>query len=249
LDLGNGVKTNTKMPYPAIGNGTFPGILLSPGSGIADKNETIGFVHNYGTKSPTPLWQISQYLSERGSKVLWYDKRGVGANQIILDTDVWRNGTVNDLIQDSKKALNVLTQQPKVDSKRIIIIGHSKGILYDPRVVIDNSTKVKNIILIGTLAQNPVKVLYYYQVVSFPLQYAGQILDKNYTGLISINQIVTDPLLKNFLVPFSVLQSNNIKDVTAALIKHFGTMGYISIDKQLVSLLIKNMKILQIPIL
>ena len=59
MDLGNGVKTNTQISYPAIGNGPFPGILLIPGSGIADKNETIGFVHNYGPKSPTPLWQIS----------------------------------------------------------------------------------------------------------------------------------------------------------------------------------------------
>ena len=41
-------------------------------------------------------------------------------------------------------------------------------------------------------------------------------------------------------MPFSVLQSNNIKDVTAALIKHFGTSGYISIDKQLVSALVKK---------
>jgi hypothetical protein len=88
LDLGNGVKTNTKMSYLAIGNGPFPGILLIPGSCIADKNETIGFVHNYGPKSPTPLWQISQYLSERGFEVLRHDKRGVGANQTILDTDV-----------------------------------------------------------------------------------------------------------------------------------------------------------------
>jgi hypothetical protein len=83
--------------------------------------------------------------------------------------------------------MDVLIQQPKVDSKRITIIGHSEGTLYAPRVAIDNSTKVKNIILMGTLAQNPVKILYYYQVVSFPLQYPAQILDKNHTGLISIN--------------------------------------------------------------
>ena len=42
--------------------------------------------------------------------------------------------TANDLIQDSKKALNVLIQQPEVDTKRISIIGHSEGTLYAPRV-------------------------------------------------------------------------------------------------------------------
>ena len=68
--------------------------------------------------------------------------------------------------------MDVLIQQPEVDPKRITIIGHSEGTFYAPRVAIDNSMKVKNIILMGTLAQNPVKVLYYYQVISFPLQYA-----------------------------------------------------------------------------
>ena len=83
-----------------------------------------------------------------------YDKRGIGANYTILNTNVWGNATVNDLIQDSKKALNVLIQQPEVDPKRISIIGHSEGTSYAPRVAIDNSTKVKNIILMGTVAQN-----------------------------------------------------------------------------------------------
>ena len=150
----------------------FLGVLLIPGSGAVDKNGTLGFVHKYGPKPPTPYLQIGQYLSERGFAVLRYDKRGVGANNTILDTNVWGNTTANDLIQDSKKALNVLIQQPEVDPKRISIIGHSEGTLYTPRVAIDNSTNVKNIILMGALAQNPVKVVEYYQDVSLPLEYA-----------------------------------------------------------------------------
>src|SRR5437867_3135874 len=148
IDLGNGVKTNAQLTLPAIGKGPFPGVLLIPGSGAVDMNETL-------TKNAKPFWQIAQYLSERGFAVLRYDKRGVGANYTILDTNVWGNTTANDLIQDSKKGLNVLIQQPEVDPKRISIIGHSEGILYAPRVAIDNSTNVKNIILVGVLAQNP----------------------------------------------------------------------------------------------
>ena len=83
-----------------------------------------------------------------------YDKRGVGAN-FTIDQNVWGNATVNDLIQDSKKALNVLIQQPEVDPKRISIIGHSEGAIIAPRVAIDNSTKVKNIILMGTVSSEP----------------------------------------------------------------------------------------------
>src|SRR5256885_8576760 len=181
IDLGNGVKTNAQLTLPAIGKGPFPGVLLIAGSGAQDKNETLGFVHKNGPKPPTPFWQIAQYLSERGFAVLRYDKRGVGANSTIINSNIWGNATTNDLIQDSKKALNVLIQQPEVDPKRISIVGHSEGTLYAPRVAIDNSTKVKNIILMGTLAQNPLTVVEYYQDVFLPTEYAAQVLDKNQT--------------------------------------------------------------------
>jgi len=62
-----------------------------------------------GLNPPTPFWQIAQYLSERRFGLLRYDKRDVGANNT-FDTNVWGNTTVNDPIQDSKKALNVLRQ-------------------------------------------------------------------------------------------------------------------------------------------
>jgi uncharacterized protein len=105
IDLGNGVKTNAQLTYPAVGKGPFPGVLLIHGSGANDKNGTLGFVHKNGPKPPTPLWQIAQYLSERGFAVLRYDKRGVSAN-FTINPNVWGNTTVNDLIQDSKKALH-----------------------------------------------------------------------------------------------------------------------------------------------
>jgi len=165
IDLGHGVKTNSQLTYPAVGKGPFPGVLLIHGSGANDKNGTLGFVHRNGPKPPTPLWQIAQYLSERGFAVLRYDKRGVGAN-FTIDQNVWGNATANDLIQDSKKALNVLIHQPEVDPKRISIIGHSEGTIYAPRIAIDNSTKVKNIILMGTVAQNA-SDLFQYQGVYY----------------------------------------------------------------------------------
>ncbi|MFZ0327821.1 MAG: alpha/beta hydrolase, partial [Nitrososphaeraceae archaeon] len=135
IDLGNGVKTNAQLTYPAIGKGPFPGVLLIQGAGAI-------------TSSP----EIDPYLSERGFAVLQYDKRGtIGANHTILDTNVCGNATVNDLIHDAEKALNILTLQPEVDPKRISIIGHSEGTDIVPRVAIDNSTKVKNIVLMGTV--------------------------------------------------------------------------------------------------
>jgi uncharacterized protein len=148
IDLGNGVKTNAQLTYPAIGKGPFPAVVLIQGSGAIDMNSTF-------TKNAKLFWQISQYLSERGFAVLRYDKRGIGATSYtISNSSVWGNATANDFMHDAQKALNVLIQQPEVDPKRISILGHSEGTLYAPRVAIDNSTKVKNVILMATLAQN-----------------------------------------------------------------------------------------------
>jgi pimeloyl-ACP methyl ester carboxylesterase len=246
IDLGNGVKTSAQLTLPAVGEGPFPGVLLVHGSGANDKNGTLGFIHKNGPKPLTSLWQIAQYLSERGFAVLRYDKRGIGAN-FTINQNVWGNATVNDLIQDSKKALNVLTLQHEVDPKRISIIGHSEGTIIAPRVAIDNSTKVKNIILMGAVAQNT-RDLLHYQAVSLPSVYATQVLDKNHTGLISIQKIAKDPVLRDLLVPSSVLltflRTNNTKVITDDLANKFGNntseAGYISIDKQLNPLLTKR---------
>jgi dienelactone hydrolase len=223
IDLGNGLKTDGTLTYPAIGKGPFPGVLLIQGAGV-------------GRTSP----EVAPYLSERGFAVLQYDKRGTnGVNHTIIDTNVWGNVTVNDLIHDAEKALNVLIQQPEVDPKRISIIGHSDGTVVTPRVVIDNSTKVKNMVLMGIVAQN-FRDIVYYQYVNLPLAYAKQVLDKNHTGLIPIQQIAKAPLLIRDIVPPSISQANNTKSIANTLAKEFGTNGYVSIDKQLKPSLIKG---------
>jgi pimeloyl-ACP methyl ester carboxylesterase len=211
-------------------------VLLIQGSGAIDMNSTL-------TKDAKPFWQIAQYLSERGFAVLRFDKRGVGATSYtISNSNAYGNATTDDFIHDAEKALNVLIQQPEVDPKRINILGHSEGTLYAPRVAIDNSTKVKNVILMATLAQNPVKVVEYATDVTLPLEYAMQVLDQNHTGLISIQQIANAPVLLKFLpLSHSILLANNTEAITTAIAKVFGTSsGYISIDKQLKPLLVKT---------
>jgi hypothetical protein len=56
IDLGDGVKTNAQLTYPAVGKGPFPGVLIISGSGGLDKNGTAG-------PKTTPEWQIAQHLS------------------------------------------------------------------------------------------------------------------------------------------------------------------------------------------
>ena len=72
----------------------------------------------------------------------------------ILDYNVWGNVTFDDLVRDAQKALDVLLQQPEVDSSKVVLVGHSEGTTIVPRIAINNSDKVDAIVLMGTLAQN-----------------------------------------------------------------------------------------------
>ena len=72
IDLGNGLETNARLNLPATGDGPFPGILLVPGSGPIDMNETGGVVRiDNKTGSliyppARPFFDIAEYLSQRG---------------------------------------------------------------------------------------------------------------------------------------------------------------------------------------
>jgi pimeloyl-ACP methyl ester carboxylesterase len=224
IDLGNGIKTNAQLTIPAVGNGPFPGVLLVAGSGAIDMNVTI-------SPDVKPFWHIAQYLSERGFVVLRYDKRGVGANGTIIDTNVWDNATFDDLKNDAAKALNILTEQPEVDPDKITLIGHSEGTMIIPRLAIDlnnnnnnnstgNLTKVANIVLMSTVAQNLFDLLHA-QVVDNTLAYAHQVLDKNHTGSFSIREPIELP------------------ELSEGVATYFGnsTTGYIDIENELKPLL------------
>src|SRR5215211_1854919 len=226
IDLGNGIQTNAQLTFPAVGNGPFPGMLLVHGSGPVDMNETL-------SPDSKPFWQIAQYLSERGFAVLRYDKRGVGANSQIIDYNMWGNLTFDDLKHDAETALSVLTQQPEVDPSKITLIGHSEGTTIVPRIVIDqeenktSATTIKNIVLMGSAATTMAD-LAYYQKVGIVLEYMHQMLDKNGTGSISVEQAIQDPLVGRFVV------ANFGNDTT--------TTSSIDIDRQVKPLLEKELE-------
>ena len=252
IDLGNGLKTNAQLTYPAVGKGPFPGVLLIHGTGPADKNETLGLVLKNGPPPDQPFLQIAKYLSERGFAVLRYDKRGVGGNLTILDKNVWGNATVNDLIHDAGKALSVLIAQPEVNgTKEISIIGHSEGTIIAPRVAVDNPTKVKNIVLVSAQAEN-VRDNVYFQYVYLPLLYAEKVLDHNHNGTISIQEASKDPIFQSLTItqvsPTTVKLILTGKVVPTAqllqsiknAIKNSSKQNYISINKDLKPLLVKK---------
>ncbi len=251
IDLGNGVKTNAQLTFPAIGKGPFPGVLLVPGSGPIDMNGTFGYIHidkETGVKKYPPqlFFQIAKYLSERGFAVLRYDKRGVGANFTILDSNVWGNLTFNDLKNDAEKALAVLIKQPEVDPSKITIIGHSEGTMIVPRVAIDNATKVKNIVLMGDQAQDQRSGIYF-QGVSLPLLYAEKVLDRKHNGLISLSELRKDPVFSS-LFGNSTVPVETTNGTKRQLNPHYNTSkdAYISINNELKPKLVSQLESLSV---
>jgi uncharacterized protein len=215
IDLGDGLKTNARLNLPANGNGPFPAVLLVHGSGPLDMNATVGLVridNETGSIIYPPsrmFFEIAQYLSERGFAVLQYNKRGVGANFTILDSNIWGNTTINALKQDAEKALDVLIQQPEVDPERVSIVAHSEGTLYAPRIAIDNPPKVDNIVLMGAVAQNLSELLYF-QNVKLPVLYAQQVLDRNHNGLLSVQEASENPVFVSMVGNLTLLLTQNI---------------------------------------
>jgi uncharacterized protein len=227
IDLGNGIQTNAQLTIPAVGNGPFPGVLLIAGSGIRDMNESLDYIridNHTGSKvyPPTPFFQIAEHLSERGFVVLRYDKRGIGENGTILDSNAWGNLTFNDLKQDAEKALAVLAQQPEVDPNRITVLGHSEGTVIAPRVVIDNTTKVRNLVLMGAAAQN-VYELGYFQNVELKVLYAEKVLDRNHDGLLSVSEADNDPIFGSMVGNVTELPMQRNNNTTTTLTTSNGT--------------------------
>jgi len=252
IDLGNGLKIDARLNLPANGDGPFPGVLLVPGSGTTDMNETAGYVHiDKETGSiiyppGRPFFDIAEYLSERGFAVLQYNKRGFGANLTVLDSNVWGNVTVDDLKQDAEKALNVLIQQPEVDANHVTLVGHSEGTTIVPRVAIDNPDKVDNIVLMGALAQN-LREIGYFQGVTNPVHYARQVLDHNHNGLISVQEASENPVFSTLVGNITLILAQNITTVNGTaeqLNPQYNTNNdtFISINDELKPRLIDNLK-------
>jgi uncharacterized protein len=213
IDLGNNIKTNAQLTYPAVGQGPYPGVLLIHGSGPEDMNATEGHIridNKTGAKvyPPTFLFQIAEYLSERGFVTLRYDKRAIGTNNTVLDSNVWGNLTFNDLKQDAEKVLEVLIQQPEVDANKITVLGGSEGTVITPRVAIDNPDKVNNIVLMGALAESLHEILYL-QVVGTPLLYAQKVLDHNHNGLLSVQEASKNPVFSTWTGNLTLFLTQN----------------------------------------
>jgi pimeloyl-ACP methyl ester carboxylesterase len=203
IDLGNGVQTDAELTMPVLANHSLPAILLIHGGGPLDKDHFI-------PPNSRDFKQIAEYLSERGFVVLRYDKRAIGANGTIEDTDLWYNVTMDDLISDANNTLHTLVNQPEVDKDNISVLGASQGSWIATRVAAANPF-VKNVLLLSSGAEKWGDLLHI-EMVNNTLQYAREVLDINHDGFVSLSEVVATENTQYWtdgLIPSIMLVENN----------------------------------------
>jgi pimeloyl-ACP methyl ester carboxylesterase len=91
-----------------------PVVILVPGSGPVDRDETVSGIPVFA--------QLANAIADAGFLVVRYDKRGVGQSG-------GRNeaATIDDFAEDVRAVVNYLRKRKDVDEKRIAIVGHSEG--------------------------------------------------------------------------------------------------------------------------
>jgi hypothetical protein len=108
-----GVTLAGTLTVPA-GRGPFPAVVLVPGSGREDRDESF-----LGHK---PFLVFADYLARHGIASLRYDDRGVAKS-----TGIFAGATSADLASDAQSAVHFLGTQTGIARDRVGIVGHSEG--------------------------------------------------------------------------------------------------------------------------
>ncbi|MFC3452310.1 alpha/beta fold hydrolase [Amycolatopsis speibonae] len=136
LDAGSSTVTGT-LTRP-MGPGTRPGVVLLPGGGPFDRDETSG--------PNKPLKDLAWGLAHRGVAVLRFDK----ITHSRPETASARGFTMSDeYVPHATAAVRLLRQESTVDSGRVFVLGHSMGGKVAPRVALAEPAIAGLLILAG----------------------------------------------------------------------------------------------------
>lgn len=125
-----------------------PVVIMVHGSGPNDKDETLG---------NTKLFKdLALGLAAKGIATFRYDKRTKVYGGKSVD-DIELLNLDEELINDAKEAVELMSIQKGINKKEIYVLGHSLGGMCAPRIATNNK-KVKGIIMMAANAR-PLEVL------------------------------------------------------------------------------------------
>lgn len=102
-------------------------VVLLPGSGPNDRDETIGAAAN------KPLRDIADGLAARGISSLRFDKRTKAAPASFTKAST----VADEYLDDARSAMALLRGRPELTGYRLAVLGHSQGAMVMPNVVRD----------------------------------------------------------------------------------------------------------------
>ncbi len=117
-----GVTLSGTFTKPSKG-GPFPAVLLIPGAGPQDRDES--------TAGHKPFLVLSDYLTRHGIAVLRVDDRGTGKS-----AGNFEQSTTQDFASDAEASVHYLMTRTDVDQKRVGLIGHGEGGIIAPMVAV-----------------------------------------------------------------------------------------------------------------
>ena len=141
-----------------VGKGTeFPlnGILTLP-ENLEKPVPAVVFVHGSGSSNMdekvmklTPFKDLAEGLGKHGIASIRYDKRSFAHGRKML-----KKGSLTvreEVIEDAVLASEMLKNDPRIDSEKVFIIGHSMGAMLAPRIDFEGGNFKGLVLLAGTL--------------------------------------------------------------------------------------------------
>lgn len=141
-----------------VGKGTeFPlnGILTLP-ENLEKPVPAVVFVHGSGSSNMdekvmklTPFKDLAEGLGKHGIASIRYDKRSFAHGRKML-----KKGSLTvreEVIEDAVFASEMLKNDPRIDSEKVFIIGHSMGAMLAPRIDAEGGNFKGLVLMAGTL--------------------------------------------------------------------------------------------------
>jgi hypothetical protein len=130
------------------GQGPWPGVVISGGSGPQDRDGNSKLLHLSIYK------RLAHFLSEHGFVVLRFDKRNVGESEGNFNAV-----RLEDYVGDLTAAARFLAEQDYVDPERIGLIGHSEGGIIAPIVAARHPELIRALVLMAAPGRTLDKVI------------------------------------------------------------------------------------------